>query len=55
MVDAYGRACKQVETEDHLIAVQWLKMITDVIGRAKKALLMPRSVASARTVAKASS
>ena len=24
-VDAYGRPCLHVETEDHLIAVEWLK------------------------------
>jgi hypothetical protein len=24
VVDAYGRAAKQVETDDHLIAVEWL-------------------------------
>ena len=25
VVDAYGRPCLQVEAEDHLIAVEWLK------------------------------
>ena len=25
VVDAHGRPCKQVETEDHLIAVEWLR------------------------------
>jgi len=25
VVDAYGRPCLQVETEDHLIAIEWLK------------------------------
>jgi hypothetical protein len=25
VVDAYGRPCLQVETEDHLIAVEWLR------------------------------
>lgn len=25
VVDAYGRPCLQVETEDHLIAFEWLK------------------------------
>lgn len=24
VVDAYGRPCLQVETEDHLIAIEWL-------------------------------
>jgi hypothetical protein len=34
VVDAYGRACKQVQTDDRLIAVEWLIPERTTVGAA---------------------